>query len=389
MRALKNKKKRTNVQTPAADIARRLSLYEDVYSPPLMVAALMVSWLTSYTGVLAMATWTGEASATTSMLALLISGVACGLLFALFHIAMRLVPRARCTRAGLIGMAVLLILMIALLLSSTYTSFIGLSLDSARGLHLRAQSEMYGRQARQLALRSGALIDFRNFIQPEAAQGCAAYEAELQSGVITGSRGKGLVTGHLLSLCTKKTEMAKLIDEAITANAVRLAEITELASQMDGLIFDDAQSIRARQDAFHKRARRIDQLLIELERSDRSKSLEASYAAIAGSIAGLENAQSGLAASQAAALDAMIGAERSSADAMDGLIEALRHEPRLEMIGDRRPPIQTLVWMYWDEHLPQLALALIPDLFAPLATLLFWAAGMKASRKPKAKEVRT
>jgi hypothetical protein len=40
-------------------------------------------------------------------------------------------------------------------------------------------------------------------------------------------------------------------------------------------------------------------------------------------------------------------------------------------------PAQVLVLRHWQLHLPQLAIALTIDLFAPLSTLLFWAAAIK------------
>lgn len=134
--------------TPPTDEAQRFSaIYQFYYQPLLLLGFLACSWWTSNAGVLAMADWISGAGDTTRQIALLVTASAMGAQYALWHYAMRLIPRYATYQAKSIGVLVVAVLMVMLALSSTYTSFIGLSQDSARGLELQRQADEYAAKA--------------------------------------------------------------------------------------------------------------------------------------------------------------------------------------------------------------------------------------------------
>jgi hypothetical protein len=108
---------------------------------------------------------------------------------------------------------------------------------------------------------------------------------------------------------------------------------------------------------------------------------------MAGSVGELDAAGTGLAQAQARAIAAIVLEERSSGAAIAGLIDEIEALPLPEAGRAALFPAQVLVLRHWHLHLPQLALALAVDLFAPLSTLLFWAAAIRirsqAPRPPK------
>ena len=277
-----------------------------------------------------------------------------------------------------IGIIVLLVLMVMLALSSTYTSFIGLTQDSARGLELQRQSDLYAEKARILAPRASAMEDALFVVEPEARAACTRYEQELASGVITGARGAGAVTSQFLKLCEAKTAIAEALEETITANTVRMGEIQSLSAQLDRVIYDRSRSIGQRELQFIDLARRMDSYLLELENADRTNGIRASSQAMANSIAALEDTGSTLASAQAQAIASIIQEERDSGEAIERMEALARPEPGRAVIK----PSQTLVLEHWKLHLPQLAISACIDLFAPLSTLLFWAAAIRA-RNPR------
>lgn len=363
------------------EASRFSNIYQFYYQPLLMIGFLLCSWWTSYTGVIAMAEFMSEPSEFLNRIALLVTASAMGAQFALWHYSMRLIPRYVTHAARGIGILVLLVLMIMLALSSTYTSFIGLTQDSARGLELQRQSDLYAEKARILAPRASAMEDALLNIAPGAAAACARYDQELTSGAITGSRGRGIVTGHFLRLCEAKTAIAEALEATISANAARMGEIQSLSAQLDGVIYDRGRTIGERELDFIRLARRMDALLLELENADRTNGIRASSEAMANSIADLESTGSTLSDAQAQAIAAVIQEERESGRAMNGLIERIEALPRPEPGRAIIKPSQTLVLEHWKLHLPQLAIAASIDLFAPLSTLLFWAAAIRARRR--------
>lgn len=368
---------------PANEAERFSAAYQFYYQPLLMFSLLVCSWWTSNAGVLAMADWISGASAETRQIALLVTAAAMGAQYALWHFAMRLIPRYVSFEARGIGVMVVAVLMVLLALSSTYTSFIGLSQDSARGLELQRQADAYAAKAALLTPRAAAMEDALFVIAPQANTACARYEQELQSGVITGARGKGIVTGYLLGFCTGKTEIVRALEETIAANAQRVGRISSLSAQLDQVIYERTQSIGRRELSFLELARAMDALLQELQNAERTKGLRASSTAMAGSVAELQDASTALAQAQQQALTAIITEERASAAAIAALIEEIEALAVPEAGRATLMPAQVLVLAHWRLHLPQLALALAIDLFAPLSTLLFWAAALKARARRK------
>ena len=122
----------------------------------------------------------------------------------------------------------------------------------------------------------------------------------------------------------------------------------------------------------------MDTLLQELENSDRTKGLRAASAAMSGSITDLDGASTTLGRAQQQAVRAILQEERASGAAIAGRIDEIEAMPVPEAGRAQLLPPQILVLRYWQYHLPQLALALAIDLFAPLSIVLFWAAAIKA-----------
>ncbi|MEL6570965.1 MAG: hypothetical protein AAFQ64_04860 [Pseudomonadota bacterium] len=365
--------------TPPDNEAQRFSaIYQFYYQPLLLLGLLVCSWWTSNAGVLAMADWISGASETTRQIALLITAAAMGAQYALWHYAMRLIPRYATCEARGIGVVVVAVLMVMLALSSTYTSFIGISQDSARGLELQRQADEYAAQARMLAPRAAAMEDALFVIAPQAEAACARYEQELQTGAITGASGRGIVTGTLLGFCTGKSEIVRALEDTIAANAERITEISRLSLQLDQVIYDRDVSIGARELTFLALARRMDALLSELQNADRTIGLRTASSTMAGSVSELEAVGNGLAQAQARAISSIVQEERASGAAIAAMIAEIEALPLLEAGRATLKPAQVLVLEHWRLHLPQLAIAMAIDLFAPLSTLLFWAAAIRA-----------
>ncbi|QEW21469.1 hypothetical protein LA6_003680 [Marinibacterium anthonyi] len=366
------------IPKPPGEAERFSAIYQFFYQPLLMLTMVTCSWWTSNAGVLAMADWISGASDTTQQIALLVTASAMGAQYALWHYAMRLIPRYESFQARSIGVVVVVVLIVILGLSSTYTSFIGLAQDSARGLELQRQADAYAAKAELLSRRAAAMNDALLVIGPQAESACARYEQELQTGAITGARGKGIVTGYLLGFCTGKRAIADALEETIAANESRSRDISALSAELDQIIFQRDVPIGARELAFLGLARQLDRLLQDLENADRTRGLRAASNAMAGSVAELESVTGTLAQAQAQAVAAIVQEERASGAAISALVDDIQSLPLPHADRANLSPAQVVVLKHWTLHLPQLALALAIDLFAPLSTLLFAGAAIKS-----------
>ncbi|MCA0848110.1 hypothetical protein [Salipiger thiooxidans] len=184
------------------------------------------------------------------------------------------------------------------------------------------------------------------------------------------------------AFCTGKTKIAEVISETISANAIRTKQIAQLSGDLDGIIFDRAKDIGERELSFLSLARQMDALLQELQNADRTRGLRAASEAMTDSVAELGNStDSALGQAQAQAVAAIVQEERASGRAIAGLVEKIEALPVPEAGRASLLPAQVLVLKHWRLHLPQIALALAVDLFAPLSTMLFWAAAIKLRRR--------
>lgn len=99
---------------------------------------------------------------------------------------------------------------------------------------------------------------------------------------------------------------------------------------------------------------------------------------MAGSVAKLENATGALGQAQAQAIDGIIAEERASGEAISAFLNEIEALPIPAAARAELSPAQVLVLKHALLHLPQMAIALVIDLFAPISTLLFWAAALKS-----------
>ncbi len=360
-----------------SEAERLAAAYQVFYQPLLLLALLFGSAYTSYEGMLTMAEWISGASDSTRMLCILIVACATGSQFALWHYTMKLMPLFVAPRAKGIGLFVATVLMVALALSSTLTSIIGTTKDSARGKELQAQADLYAAKAAMLAPRAAAMEDALLIIGAQASAACARHQEELQTGSITGSRGKGLVTGYLLGQCESKRAIAETLEETIAVNEARTREIAALSAKLDTIIYDRDRPIGEREMDFLALARRMDALLQALQNEDRTRALRAGATGLSSAIGKLESTNGGFAANQNRAIAMLAGEEAENARKIESLITQIEALPLPEAGRAVLKPAQDLVWAYASSHLPQMAIALIIDLFAPLSTLLFWASTMK------------
>ena len=157
-------------------------------------------------------------------------------------------------------------------------------------------------------------------------------------------------------------------------------EIETLSGRLDVVLYDRDRPIGEREMDFLALARRMDGLLQALQNEDRTRALRAGATGLSSAIERLGSANGGFAASQARAVAMLADEEAEIAHKIESLIRDIEALPLPEAGRAVLKPAQRLVLDHTLMHLPQLAIALITDLFAPLSTLLFWAAAMKRRR---------
>lgn len=355
-------------------------VYETFYNPAVVFGLLCVSWYMSYSGVVSLASFLGEASRESTYLALVVTLASTASQYALWHYAMRLIPRYNTRAAVGLGLGVAAFLMLCLGLSSTFTGFIGLASQNAQVRHLVAENEKYARQITLIEERSAAMKDMLFVVAPQVETACLRYDAELSSGVITGSAGRGSVTNAFLRICESKRKISEELEETIRLNNERSDVIKVIIRQMDEEVFDANRPMRERQLTFLRLSRGIDDELKAMKLDDRTRAVEASFAILADSVGELDGSEGGLRQKQADAISQIATEERMAAGEMQAMIDEIKASPVPELERVQYPGPQEVVLEHWRRYFVYLGLVVVIDGFPILSMLLLWAATMRDRR---------
>lgn len=265
-----SKRARKRAPTPDQKLSIAIRRYTSLALFP-MLAAATASFVTTYNGVALINNWLAESSGSTELVALLVSFVAAGVSFALWMMTINLLRLYVSGRGRALCSSVLIYLLTITALSSTFTSFIGMTQESARALYLIDMAGDYATYARSLRMRAVELENAAAFIIPEAEDACVKAETEVRTGQISGSPGRGPVASRLQTLCTRKTAMAEALQATLAELNPIVADIRAQARALDALVLDTSQSLSEREIGFINQARILEGLLEDLRATDRMR----------------------------------------------------------------------------------------------------------------------
>lgn len=348
-----------------------------------MLAAAIASFVTTYNGVLIITDWLAGQSGNVAYVALLVSFVSAGISFALWGMTIRYLRAVETGKATLISLVVLVYLAAMTAVASTYTSFIGLTEQSARALYLMDQASRYAGQVRGLGARALEMENALAFIRPEAQSACIKSETEQQRGLISGSAGTGPISSNLQTLCVRKSALADALAETLAAARPLIDEARTASREIDLLILERSRSLSERELSFIAKARALEAALDALQATDRMRAVRASYAAIGDAVAGLEGLKANVSVGQANALSEIIAAENASASAMRDMLDQIEALALPESVRAELIPASKITLLYVGAHIPQLGLAISLDAFGPLCALLLYAGSLRRIQTPR------
>lgn len=340
-------------------------------------AAALGGMVTTYVGTKAILGWLSGPQEDVETIALMVSVLATALNFVLFAGTIRLLPLYRTGQARFIGVLVLCTLLVLNVSALTSTSVIGMTGTSARALYLSDEARRHGLNVYSVSARTLVQREFADFIGPDAQASCKSAETELRTGRLSGAPGRGPVADALDAICTRKSGIADVLADNMAASAPLIAEITALSREVDTLVVDRNLSIEQRELAFISAVRTLEARILELRAADRMNAVRASYQAMEDALSGLEGRLDSLSPGQQVAITTLIARERASAKAVRDFIAGIENTALPALHRTELVPMPPLVLRYAALHWPQLALALLVDLFGPLIAALAWAAAMR------------
>ena len=346
-----------------------------------MLSAAIASFVTTYYGVLSITDWLAGASDMLAYVALLVSFVGAGVSLSLWGMTIRYMQLYVTGTAIGIGASVLVYLVVMTSVASTFTSFIGLTEQSARALYLMDQAARYAAYVRDIGGRALDMKDTVAFITPEAKDACAKSEVERTRGLISGSAGTGPIASKLQTLCIRKKELADTLTASLQEARPLIDRAKTLSRNMDLLILDKSRTLTDRELDFIRTARELEAVLDALRATNRMRGVRYAYQTLGQAVEDIEVLKASVSRGQANALTEIIASERSSAATMAEMLNRIEAVRLPEAVRAELIPAPVIAVRYAWAHIPQLGLAISLDAFGPLSALLFFAASLRRSRQ--------
>ena len=300
------------------------------------------------------------------------------------------IPSLKPGRWLLLGMALTGALQLWTFAVSSTNNGVALTGGPALIRELQDQRSKYAEAIEQASARALAIKPYLGILEGEAEGRCAQLASEVERGGVTGSAGRGAVSGTLELLCAQSRRNAALMRSVVEANEARTIEAQQILSSMDRVIFDDSMTVFERETAFLQLAGQAEAWLLQTRSDDMSQVLRTSHKAMAASVSTLPTEAGSFGNRQTAVIEGLKASIGETGQLYSKVADDLERLPPGETPRAERVSIVFAVWRSAWHHLPSMAAALGIDLFQLFMVLAFiLARGATPSKKGSSSRSRT
>ncbi|MEL7444257.1 MAG: hypothetical protein AAGK02_00395 [Pseudomonadota bacterium] len=322
----------------------------------------------------------GQTFATVVSAGLLSIGVTAAIMTA-WWIMIAVIPTLRTTGRIAAGLCLILSLQVWMLGVSSLNNMVAQTAPAALTTHMEQVAKEYADAVDGAVASALAIKPFLGTIRGEAESRCAQMQAEIERGALTGSKGRGGVSGMLELLCVQSTAVADTLTTAIANAEQRAAEADRLLQQLDRDIQDHGQTIFERETAFLEGLGQLDAWLRRADADDLTRALSVAHEAMAASLAPPSLSGGAFGSKQRALIENLRLSVDATGQVYRDMIAQLQAGPP-PIVQDRaRISLIAAIWRSRVDHLPQIAAAIGIDLFQLFVVLAFLLA--EGGRRPE------
>ena len=361
------------------DELERLSRAKKLQVAWVLVPTMICSGTLTFLGNLLEQARFGGLSFETTLSAAMIAIVISTLQWTSWNVALGLTPLMRSFWRKLCGFLIAVLLLVWTFNTSSLYNFMSLTSTSSLSMRMFEETENRRAMLEGVSARARASKQLEPFVSGEAAYYCPLAERESQSGILSGSRGGGVIAATLTGLCLESQNAERLLKASMQGAEALSAKAATALSAMSQILAATDRQIFLREREWRQASDRLDETLRALRAEDMLASIETWVRALKASVQAMPTAGGALGETQKAALTGL----RARLDERIPPIEALVAELRQTAIPapprEAMPTLSEVTWAYMDANLPALAVACGVD-SAVFVLFLFFLLAQKPRR---------
>jgi hypothetical protein len=269
---------------------------------------------------------------------------------------------------------------------SSWFSFTGISGTSAMAIYMAEETDKVAAVADSVTGRASGAASVLPSLDALAASACASQQAEVDSGLGTGSSGVGPFSMGLLSACTTARRVTDNLQGLADRAEARAEALGAKLREISRMVVDGQRPIIERETAFRDGMAEVDAMIRSLHNSGLIEAVEASLATLENAVLELPTDNNAFGARQQAMLSAIKQQMKSSAQALEGWLADLKAVDEVELERPGRISVTGVVLRYWDRFIPHVLIAVGLDIYCLFMTgFLLVAGGGRAKARRRAR----
>ena len=274
--------------------------------------------------------------------------------------------------------------------TSSYFNYSSITAPSATIIYRSDQVDERTATLDALRQKADAAKQLLPLVRAEKEAGCRAAELELTTGLYSGSKGTGLVSGALDGICARATEAETSITAAVAANEANAKRAAKILNQLEDALIAVHEPILKRERVITARIRDLDEIIREVRGARMTESVEAFFKTLVTSVAKLGPQNDGsFQGKQNAVLEALRSGFEERLPIIEGVIADVDAITVPEITLDNRPSVHELMFYSVDQHPQNVLLAAGIDSFVAFMILALLAKGPKPRPSPRNRTPRT
>ena len=278
-------------------------------------------------------------------------------------------------RTNIIALGVSLLPFVATI--STFNAAIGLAGPASLSYEMQDKSKAFSDYANAASGDAMKAKSALNVISPIEKSVCEMAGLEERNGVLSGSSGKGALSGQLTQVCLQVRGIGESLQTTITSTESQREKLSEISAHMKGIVHDETLKIFERTRAFEADAELIEALATQAKEEKVAERLKTQLTVLEGSVMSINVQDGAFGAKQNTAIDGLRNFVGTIKSAVDDLVS-----PKPDELPPEPPAalhdMAGAIWAYRDRNWAAIALAIGID-----AIVLWFAAALGLSLAAK------
>lgn len=361
------------------DELERLSRAKKTVVAWVLVATMICSGTLTFLGNLLEQARFGGLTFETTLSAAMIATVVSALQWTSWNVALNLTPLLRTLWRKVCGFLIAVLLLAWTFNTSSLYNFMSLTSTSSLSMYMFEETEKRREILEAVTARARATKQLAPFVTSEAAYYCPLAEREEQSGLLSGSKGGGVIAATLAGLCLEAQNAEKALNASLAATEDGATKAAAALRTMTETLANTERQIFAREREWRSAANDLDEYLRSLRSEDMLSAIETLVRTLKASVQAMPTVGGTFGQTQSAALAGLRARLDERIPPIEALVAELKARPTPSPARELMVTLSDVTWAYAASNLPALAVAIGVD-SAVFVLFLFFLLAQRPSR---------